>query len=60
MALPLDIQRALQIIDQRIAVLQQTKAMILHEFSDEKSEWQSPFRFIESEEERKPQLEGEA
>lgn len=47
MTLPPDIERAVQIIDQRIAILQQTKAMILQEFSDEQNDWKSPFHFIE-------------
>ena len=50
MALPLDIQRVLQIIDQRIAVLEQTKKMILREFSEDKGDWVAPFQLKKIEE----------
>ena len=50
MALPLDIQRVLQIIDQRIAVFRQTKKMILHEFSEDKGDSVAPFQLKKTEE----------
>lgn len=49
MALPFDIERAIQIIDQRINILQQLRRMILIEFSDEKNDWQQPFQLVDLE-----------